>query len=159
MMEAKRLYRNSIMILVTEGKVRALIINDDVRKTIKKLKAKAMDNIVNAADAVREDPEVLRDRNSAQTFTIPNGYKVTYTIERQPFGAAAHISISVNKLNKGPNPYAVEMILQEFGMSPLAQSVHAWVENITSTQLAINILQQLKDVKDVMGLGENDAKL
>lgn len=136
--------------------MRPLLFGPEIRKTIQAVKAAAMDNVINAREAVHMDPETIRNNNSKTTFTIPHGYKITYTVELQPFGSAAHISISVPSPNKGPNSIAVEVILKEFGMLPIEQSAYAWMENIDPTHFAINIIQRLSDVKDMMGLGTSE---
>jgi hypothetical protein len=43
------------------------------------------------------------------------GFRVVYTIEKHPGGWMRHLSMSLAIPDRGPSPYAVDMVLEEFG--------------------------------------------
>jgi hypothetical protein len=120
---------------------RALVIRDEEKRKIVALKELAAAKPVVAAEVVKEDPERVRERNRAHTIDLPFGFEVTFTEEIQPVGRCLHISISVDAPNRSPHPAAVEMILEEFGMRPLEESLSVWVEEL-SPGVAVNVLQR-----------------
>jgi len=61
-----------------------------------------------------------------------------FSIEEQPAGWSCHISISVDEPGAWPNPFAVQMIADEFGMS----LAHSHIDYEQDTQ-AINLIQPL----------------
>jgi hypothetical protein len=124
----------------------ALIIGDGERAAIAALKQRASRHVTTIK---ADSPELLvnvgdkvRAANMAHTIHLPIGYRVTYTLEDQPIGRIEHISISVTRPGKMPNPVAVEMILEEFGMRPLADSDSMWIEAFEPRREAINIAQR-----------------
>jgi hypothetical protein len=123
----------------------ALMIGERERGAIAALKERAksrvtvvdaetMELMVNVGDKVRAD-------NMAFTIFLPAGYRVTYTLEDQPVGRVEHLSVSVTRRGKMPNPHAVEMILEEFGMRPIRNSDSTWIEEFEPGREAINIAQ------------------
>ena len=121
--------------------MRVFQIDDDTRKEIKKVKAFAYKHKVDEAnlratmagivEPVGDDPDYV--------VHIHDGYRVVYSVEEQPIGDCHHISVSIDKKGKTPNPIAVEMILEEFGMKKLEDSLEVWPEGI-----AINIIQEIE---------------
>jgi hypothetical protein len=124
----------------------ALLIGDTERAAIADLKERAQSRVtvVNAttAELMVNVGDEVRAANMAFTIYLPAGYKVTYTLEDQPVGRIEHISISVMRPGKMPNPVAVDMILREFGMRPLADSDSMWIEAFEPRHEAINIAQR-----------------
>jgi hypothetical protein len=121
--------------------MRALIIGVDERRTIADLKDKAAANIIDAALAMKDDPETARRRNQGQTILLPHGFSVTYTRETQPTGLCDHLAVSVDAPKKTPNPFAVDAILEAFGMRPLKDSLSVWPEALSQSLTAVNVLQ------------------
>jgi hypothetical protein len=126
-----------------------LIIGEDERALIAELRAvvEAREPMT-AADLLAvaaADIEAFRDAMNMQSVDIPIGYVATYSIEVQPNapppGICRHISISVDRPGKLPHPAAVDMILEAFGMQPIAKSSKVWIEDICPGQKAINVLQ------------------
>ena len=70
------------------------------------------------------------------------GYKCVYTIEEQPepLGWCHHLSISVDNPSRVPSVPAVELLMQEFGITRKLkeEGVLVWVED--TTPKAVNIL-------------------
>lgn len=60
--------------------------------------------------ADREPVEHVRP--PSEIVNIPVGYRLNVSFEEQPAGMCMHVSISVNRRNKLPNPAAVKMILE-----------------------------------------------
>ena len=122
----------------------ALIIGEKQRSAITEMRAFAAADPLDPASVMRtaeKDMGALRGFMGTLSIELPVGYFVTYSHERQPFGLAQHISVSVNRPHKAPSVEAVEMILEEFGMQPLRGSVSVWIEEVNRTTKAINILQ------------------
>jgi hypothetical protein len=89
-----------------------------------------------------DNPETVRERNQAQTIMLPRGFSVTYTRETQPkTGLCDHLSVSIDAPKKTPNPFAVEAILEAFGMRPLKDSLSVWPEALSADLTAVNVLQ------------------
>lgn len=76
----------------------------------------------------------------SQQVLIPMGYRASFSIEEQPAGMTKHLSVSVDEGKEGrmPNPQAVEMIAQEFGIKEWHQ---VWNEEFAPGCFAINILE------------------
>lgn len=95
--------------------------------------------------AIAKDIKAYRQMMAELSIELPNGFLVTYSHERHPdpYGAVRHISISVDAPNRAPHPAAVDMILEAFGMQPIDQSLSIWVEDVSKTEKAINVVQRL----------------
>jgi hypothetical protein len=125
----------------------ALIIGDQERAVIAELKAFASANLFDARAAIEaatSNEAVYREMMRSLSITLPVAYVVTFSHERQPFGIARHISISLDVPNKMPGVAAVEFILREFGMKPLAESAGVWVEDVSPGLRAVNVVQPLE---------------
>lgn len=126
--------------------MRALILGEAEQKCINELIAFAAANVLDAKVMAHMPAEAIpafRDMMNLMTIVLPVGYSVTYSLERQPPGILRHISIAVEKINKTPNPAAVDMILQAFGMQPFAASLSVWVEDLDGGFKAVNVVQPL----------------
>jgi hypothetical protein len=121
-----------------EMNVRPLVISDNERAAAERIKAYAKEHVMSLHEIFRrmgpeerrEELAVGNDPNFA--VIIPFGYRCVYSQERQPFGLAAHLSVSVEDEapTAMPNPVAVEEILKLFGMKPLAEAIHVGIEEI-----------------------------
>lgn len=71
---------------------------------------------------------------------ILTDYKCVLTVEEQLVGDLYHLSISVNKIGKLPNPQIVEEILHLFGIQgTIHDQVNVWLEP-KENPIAINVL-------------------
>lgn len=134
-----------------------LIIGEAEKEQIAKLVAHAKANPVtlewlrqfgtNSNDANHmkfEDRKPGAERPPNEHIIFPGNYRATYSIEEQPFGMCAHLSISVfgrDKPGMMPSPPAVAMIAEEFGVPCPAE--HMWTEEYEPGQFAINMLSRL----------------
>jgi hypothetical protein len=123
---------------------RALIIGEVQKQAIAKLIALAAANVMDPAamnNAAEKDMAAYRQMMRTLSVELPVGYIVTYSHERQPFGLARHLSVSLDQPNKMPHPAALDMILDAFRMLPHDQSVRLWIEDVSATIKAINVVQ------------------
>lgn len=89
-----------------------------------------------------EDRQPGFKRPPSQRMIFRGGFRAAYSIEVQPVGLCAHLSISVvGRSQKGmmPSPQAVVMIAQEFGIPFPAHKM--WQEEFDPGEWAINLLQ------------------
>jgi hypothetical protein len=100
--------------------MQALVISARERAAIAELVAKAPLNVtpleqMKLAHAFRErSGTIFNPLNEDATIDIPFGFAVTYTHEQQPGGVCRHMSVSLAG-GKGPGPYAVAQLMEEFG--------------------------------------------
>jgi hypothetical protein len=122
----------------------ALLIGPEERVAIAKLRLLAEANPFDpqrVIEAAERDMAAYRAWMDGLSITLPSGYWVTYSHEDQPCGRCHHISISVDRPNKMPHPEAVQMILREFEMKPIGDSLQIWIEHVSPTVRAVNIMQ------------------
>lgn len=126
--------------------MRLLQITDETKVDIKKVREYAEHNIVTleSLQAAIEDPLecIPVGDNPEHVVHIHDGYRVVYSIEQQPMGLLAHLSVSVEARNKYPNEAAVNLILKEFGMNEVLESVNVWLDENSQS---VNILQKFKE--------------
>lgn len=121
--------------------MRLLVINDEVRSTIKKLIEYAESHQYSLDDLLDIKNKQLSVAGDEPEFSceIPDGFRVVYTIENQPMGKVRHISISISgEKGKLPNPAAVEMIISEFGFKNKLEDCHVSIEK----DIAINVIDK-----------------
>jgi hypothetical protein len=126
--------------------MRPLVIGAVQKEQIAKLRALAAANAMDpvAMDAAaKKDINAYRDMMADLSIELPVGFLVTYTHQLQQIGSIQHISISVEAPNRTPHPAAVNMILEAFGMKSFDQSLKVWIEDVTPTEKAINVVQWL----------------
>jgi hypothetical protein len=81
------------------------------------------------------------ERPPSQHMEFPGGYRAAFSIEAQPVGFCAHLSISVfGRPRKGmmPSLEAVKMIAEEFGISWPPDK--GWTEEFEPGEYAINLV-------------------
>jgi len=128
--------------------MRPLIIGSAQKAQIAELREKAEGNIMDTEamkTAAAADIDRFRQSMVDQSIELPSGYLVTYSLERQPdpqLGVVQHVSISVDAPNRAPHPAAVNMILAAFGMATIDQSLSVWIEDVSRTEKAINVVQR-----------------
>jgi hypothetical protein len=126
-----------------------LVIGDEERARIAELKAEASANpvrfdIVRQGTTANVDTLHLKDRQPglerppSAHMVFPGGHRVAYSVEEQPIGFCAHLSISVARKGKMPSLEAVQMIAEEFGMTFPPQ--RGWSEEFEPGQYAVNLL-------------------
>ena len=135
---------------------RALVIGPDEFALIEAALERAKQNPVSAEiiakTALRTDRTNIRlkDRKGPprpvtpenQSVKIPFGFRANITFESQPAGLCRHLSISVEEVGKLPNPYAVQMIAEAFGITfpPNPDISRMWLEEFEPGHSAVNIL-------------------
>jgi hypothetical protein len=80
-------------------------------------------------------------RPPSQQIIFPGGFRAAFSFEMQPAGICSHLSVSVEgRSKKGmmPNPAAVQMIAEEFGV-PYPPD-RGWVEEYERGQYAVNLV-------------------
>jgi hypothetical protein len=127
--------------------MRILQINDDTLVDVKKVKKYAEQNIV-SIDTIKAAVECPMESipigdNPEHVVYIHDGFRVVYSIEEQPIGLIAHLSISVEAVGKYSNEQAVNVILKEFGMNDVSESINVWLDE---SNQSVNILQEF--IKD-----------
>ena len=129
--------------------MRALVIGAVQKQQIATLRALAAENVMDPEamkTAAAKDIAAYRQMMTELSIELPSGFLVTYSHERQPdpsLGVVQHISISVDAPNRTPHPAAVNMILGLFGMQSFDQSLKVWIEDVSKTEKAINVVQRL----------------
>lgn len=117
--------------------MRALLIDDDIRTTIKALIEKATANPTPLATVMKLAESraagnigAINPMHDHYTIDIPQGYRVTFTHEEQRQCVCRHLSLSVIGAAPGfgPNPTAAEVILKEFGFVNSSKRLYVWAD-------------------------------
>jgi hypothetical protein len=123
--------------------MRALILNDELRREIRRVVEHARANPVPLSTmkeiAAGRAPAVGYDQRFA--CEIPVGYRAVFSIEEHPGGWMRHLSISVAE-GKLPHPAAIAEIMKEFGFAGGIGDCERWVEN-TEDARAVNLVEPL----------------
>ncbi len=138
------------------------MIDKNIREGIAKLKKIAEANVINiyemheSGELEAGEPNPIGD-DSDHVMIIPIGLKVVFSLEDQGNGVnetgqfrpgvCRHFSIS-SADNKVPTIESIDMIVREFGFSPLYKCV-LWPENPkNSGVMAINVLEPMDGFPD-----------
>lgn len=154
-----------------------IIVNDEVRAEIFRVVSHAWKNIIPIAELAKSGqlqqgmPNPIGD-SMDHVVLIPQAFKVVFSIEDQGsekingrggLGRCRHLSMSINKPGRVPNPIAVDMIVEEFGFDNPLYHCAVWAENFgDNTLLAINVLEPVDGWPDKDSLHiieENNMKL
>lgn len=81
------------------------------------------------------------ERPLSAHLEIPVGYRAAFSIEEQPAGLCAHLSVSVDTRGKTPSEIAVLTIAEAFGMKPPFLAL--WVEEFDPGHHAVNVVASL----------------
>lgn len=125
-------------------KMRPLIITEEVRTDILRLRRHAEDNVVSRAALIRKlaDPTLAIGNDPAFNCMVPVGYRCVYSMEQQEVGLCRHMSVSVQAVGATPHPAAVEALMKEFGFyGGLKQALYVGTEDLEDGKLAVNVLQ------------------
>lgn len=122
--------------------MRILQIDDDTRGQINKAIEYAKKHVMTAeiAQRIQAGEEHLIPGMTPEHVTyIHDGYRVVYSQEQHKV-LCHHISVSVEDKTMCPNIPAVQLILQEFGMSP---DIKASMATFIDKENAVNIIQKV----------------
>lgn len=92
------------------------------------------------------DPDDPKTRTKSlypldQTLELPLGWKVTFSVEEQPFGWARHMSMSAPAKGRVPHPVAVEWTMQALGFHRPLDACFIYPEKYDNGRTAINIIE------------------
>lgn len=120
------------------------------RARIAELRAFAAANVLEAGGIVAaagRDMAAYRDAMQMHATTLPMGFVVCFSHERQPHapppGVCAHLSVSMGAPDLLPGPSAVQEIMTAFGMGRLEEAAGVWVEDVSPSKRAVNVLELL----------------
>lgn len=149
--------------------MRPLIITDDDKRAIAEAIRMAAERPMTLAQvsaeprfAEQKTSYTLADRTgpvaagrNTQNVQLWKGYRVALTFEEQPLGMCKHLSISVDEPGSMPNPHAVAMICDAYGVRfpPVGRM---WLEEFAKGHSAVNVVDligELPDEKKVLGPG------
>jgi hypothetical protein len=123
--------------------MRPLIIGPEEKAAIKTAIETARSHPLLVADVMRlqvpdkdhvtlADRRPEHDRPPSEHVALPYGYHVAISFEEQPAGMCLHLSVSVERRNKLPNPAASGMIFNEcleaVGRDLTTRPCQTWVE-------------------------------
>jgi hypothetical protein len=124
-----------------------LLIGPEERAKIAELWAFAEANPLEPLRVIElaaDNMDKVRDVFDMYSIELPVGFHVTYSQEHQPCGLCHHLSVSIDRTDKMPHPESVEMILREFEMQPIAESINLWIEYVDDETKAVNIVQLVR---------------
>ena len=120
--------------------MRALLIDDRVRKTVDNLMAHAGRNILSMDELLdtknKDKPPVGDDPN--HRIYIDEGYRIVFSLEAQK-EMVAHLSVSVDTTSALPSIEAVREIIKLFGFNEEIDEYRLKVEQIDDDHSAINV--------------------
>lgn len=99
---------------------------------------------------------------TSQSVPLPTDYLVTFSIETgHPVGACRHMSMSVGKKGRLPNPHAMWMVAEQLGFIGGLEACMHWLETLEGHGEAVNLVQPLSTVPahhdaPAAGAGLND---
>jgi hypothetical protein len=79
---------------------------------------------------------------TAQSIEIPANFLVTFSVELgHPVGTCRHMSMSVGKASRVPNPHALWLVAQELGFTDGLDYCTHWLEELQGHGTAVNVVQ------------------
>lgn len=123
--------------------MRALLIDDVVKSNLRRLVEHAEKNVFTIDDLlnIKNGAEPPPGDREGFSCNIPIGFRVVFSIERQPIGMVRHLSVSVDSEKSLPHPHAVIEIMRELGFENLLEDC---VLDFKSDLSAVNILEVIK---------------
>lgn len=123
----------------------ALILTDETRATVQRLMAYAAEHVQTLQDSHALALGLILDApgdNPNFVCDLPIGHHCVFTYEMQVTGKHRHLSVSLARKNKMPNPAVVHEIAKLFGFTDglHGREVYTWKENIPHGK-AINLLE------------------
>jgi hypothetical protein len=131
--------------------IRILQIDEKAKEAILKLKTYAENHKVNLEIIKQMASGIKQPVGDDSNFScyLHDGFRIVYSIEEQPAGLFRHISISIDDLEKLPNVFATETIINEFGFKgTISNCDSVWIEeNVPVITVgfvkAINLIQKI----------------
>ena len=105
-----------------------------------RVKAEANPVSLEMVQALSKGEAPLENLNEDFTALIPDGVKVTYTIEVQKHGLMRHLSVSVTGTGL-PQPEVVAEFMKLLGFINPIERCCVWTEKLVSGGQAINLLE------------------
>lgn len=130
-----------------KSQMRALLIDDNIRKTITRIIDHAEKNVFSVDDLldIMNKQSLAPGEREGFGCNIEVGYRVVYSIEMQNAGKCRNLNVSINKENRLPPEWAVKQLIREFGFkSPLYNCILNF-KIISLTQNAISVQEVIKD--------------
>lgn len=126
--------------------MRVLIIGPAEKEKLKRLVKHAESHIFGMDQLLDTWNKELEPAGDMKDFvcTIPNGYKIVYSIEDQLKGNIRHLSVSVSDAGKYPSPEAIQLIMDELNYKNKLENCIVWTEKLTEDSEAINIAEIIK---------------
>lgn len=92
------------------------------------------------------DPEDPRTRTKSlypldQTLELPLGWKVTFSVEEQPFGWARHLSMSSPAKGKLPHPVTLAWTMKALGFARKLPACFVYPEKYAEGRIAVNVIE------------------
>lgn len=126
-----------------------LLITEEVRADIRRVIALAETRPVDMTALVKQiaTPDGKaehRARMTEQTIDIPLAFRVTFSIEtNHPCGTCRHMSMSVQRDGRAPNPVGLWMVAEEYGFRGSLRECTVWPEKLQGHGVAINVVQPI----------------
>lgn len=128
-----------------------MVIDDEVRSQIKACIELAEANPVDMPTLMERIKDPVKKQHhmaqmTRQTVTIPIAFMVTFSIEHgHPCGPCRHMSMSLQRPGRMPNPIGVWMIAKEFGFwGNMVEDCDAiYPEELQGHGQAINLIQRI----------------
>lgn len=131
-----------------------ILLTPQIKEKIRELVGYAHANSIGLADMHRRVGNAnippIGD-NPKHTMDIPEGVRVTYSVEQHMLGMCRHISLSVLGDERVVHPAAALAICELFGFVPAEGEAlsfrsfeHIWKEEFAPGRFAINLLQKIK---------------
>lgn len=113
-------------------KGRVLIIDEDAKARIKALYDYSVAHQYTWEDilGVVKDQHKAAGNNPMHVIHLDHGYRIVFSLEQQPPGTVAHLSISVDGPKKWPSIESVQLISSEFRLNGdiLTDTINIWQE-------------------------------
>ena len=130
--------------------LRMLSIDEATMGAIHDLRLLASAETIDASTILRDAETVdgmlrLRDAMTRRTIIIPDHYRLTYSVERQPCGLCRHLSVSVGEPAQSllPHPGALRILGGLFGFMGSLADWMVWEEKSPEGLRAVNVLQPI----------------
>lgn len=124
-----------------------LVVGQEQREQLVLLRGRANDapvDIVAVAKSIKtpEGKKRHKDQMTEQSVFIPTDFLVTFSVEvGHGAGTCRHMSMSVGRKGRVPNPHAIWMVAELLGfVGGLDQCMH-YLEELEGHGMAINVIQ------------------
>jgi hypothetical protein len=121
--------------------MRALIIDKAAREALQKLVVHAEANVFTMDDLLdlHNGQGPMAGDLDGYSCVLPVGFRVVFSIEDQVPGKVWHLSMSVDKDDRLPNPHAVEVVMKELGFKNELHECSFDLAYIGPNRKAINV--------------------